>query len=140
MTDRAAQSVRVPQVADLQHGEARPFTFDDGEHEGRGFVMMLRDDQGQDGAHSEGDRGAAQLVAYRNRCAHVAFDLDMGTGQFWSSTLGRIYCRTHGACYEPRSGVCDRGPCVGRSLEAFVVERQGDDAIVRIPAEPPGAA
>ena len=126
-TPRVEQSLRVAEVASLEHGQARTFTFEDGGREGRGFVMALRARDGQ----------GTTLVAYRNRCAHVAFDLDMGTGEFWSSKLGRIYCRTHGACYEPRTGICDRGPCVGRRLEAFAVERDGDDAIVRIAGEPP---
>jgi nitrite reductase/ring-hydroxylating ferredoxin subunit len=126
---RAAQRITVPEVAGLAHGQARTFVFDDGGEEGRGFVMMLR---GADGTGEE-------LVAYRNRCAHVAFDLDMGTGEFWSSKLGRIYCRTHGACYEPRTGICDRGPCVGRRLEKLPVERAGPDAVVLVPAHPPEA-
>ncbi|MCH9688005.1 MAG: Rieske 2Fe-2S domain-containing protein [Deltaproteobacteria bacterium] len=119
------QEVRVPGVATLEHGQARTFVFEDGDYEGRGFVMALRDET------------ALTLVAYRNRCAHVSFDLDMGTGQFWSSKLSRIYCRTHGACYEPRTGVCDRGPCVGAALESFAVVRDGDDAIVSIGGRPP---
>jgi nitrite reductase/ring-hydroxylating ferredoxin subunit len=123
---RATQQIIVPDVASLHHGQARTFTFDDGEHEGRGFVLLLR---WPDGAGEE-------LVAYRNRCAHVAFDLDMGTGEFWSAKLGRIYCRTHGACYEPVTGICDRGPCVGRGLERFEVERRGGDAVVLVPAAP----
>lgn len=123
---RAAQRITVPDVAALAHGQARTFVFEDGGQEGRGFVMMLR---GSEGAGEE-------LVAYRNRCAHVAFDLDMGTGEFWSTKLGRIYCRTHGACYEPRTGICDRGPCVGRRLEKLAVEREGRDAVVFVPAEP----
>jgi nitrite reductase/ring-hydroxylating ferredoxin subunit len=122
---RAAQQIIVPDVASLDHGQARTFTFDDGEDLGRGFVLLLR---WPDGAGEE-------LVAYRNRCAHVAFDLDMGTGEFWSAKLGRIYCRTHGACYEPRTGICDRGPCVGRGLERFEVERRGGDAVVLVPAD-----
>ncbi len=117
------QRIVVRDVASLEHGEARGFTFDDGGCEGRGFVLMLR----EPGGDADGE-----LVAYRNRCAHVAFDLDMGTGEFWSRKLGRIYCRTHGACYEPRSGVCDRGPCVGGRLEAFTVERQGADVVVLV--------
>lgn len=123
---RAAQRIVVRDVAELGHGQARSFVFEDGGHEARGFVLMLRD----------GDGGHGELVAYRNRCAHVAFDLDMGTGQFWSAKLGRIYCRTHGACYEPRTGICDWGPCVGKGLEALTVEAQGADAVVSIPAEP----
>lgn len=130
---RPAQRVIVDGVAGLPHGQARTFTFDDGEHPARGFVLVLRDEQGGEGG------GEPQLHAYRNRCAHVSFDLDMGTEQFWSAKLGRIYCRTHGACYEPRSGVCDRGPCVGARLEKFEVELQGDAAVVLIPFESPSA-
>lgn len=122
---RAEQRIVVPDVGSLAHGQARTFAFDDGGHEGHGFVLMLRYEAG----------AAEELVAYRNRCAHVAFDLDMGTGEFWSAKLGRIYCRTHGACYEPRTGICDRGPCVGRGLERFEVERQGQDAVVLVPAQ-----
>ncbi|MCA9705587.1 MAG: Rieske 2Fe-2S domain-containing protein [Myxococcales bacterium] len=120
---RLAQRIEVADVASLAHGEARTFTFDDGEHEGRGFVLMLHEGEGP------------ELHAYRNRCAHVSFDLDMGTGEFFTAKLSRIYCRTHGACYEPRTGVCDRGPCVGARLEKFAVERRGDRAVVSIPAE-----
>lgn len=125
---RARQRILVPNVASLEHGQARTFVFEDGGYEGRGFVLALRE---------AGDAGP-ELVAYRNRCAHVAFDLDMGTGEFWSAKLGRIYCRTHGACYEPRTGICDRGPCVGRGLERFELERQGDDAVVLVPGDDAG--
>lgn len=124
----------MPDVASLAHGQARTFTFDDGEHEGRGFVLALRWPKDA-GPPVERVAERVELVAYRNRCAHVAFDLDMGTGEFWSAKLGRIYCRTHGACYEPRTGICDRGPCVGRGLERFEVEPQGQDAVVLVPAE-----
>ena len=122
---RAEQRILVPDVESLTHGQARTFAFDDGDHEGRGFVLALRFPGGP----------GLELVAYRNRCAHVAFDLDMGTGEFWSAKIGRIYCRTHGACYEPRTGICDRGPCVGRGLERFEVELRGPDAVVLVPAE-----
>ena len=84
---------------------------------------MLRDAQGQ-----------GSLVAYRNRCAHVPLDLDMGTGRFWAQKVDRIICRTHGACYVPATGLCDRGPCVGARLEAFAVRQDGSDAVVTIPA------
>ncbi len=120
------QRIVVADVAALEHGQAHGFEYEDAQgHPARGFVMMLLDE------------AEPTLVAYRNRCAHVSFDLDMGTGQFWSSKLHRIYCRTHGACYEPRTGVCDRGPCVGARLEPLSVERDGDDAIVRIAGTTP---
>ncbi|MEM7153392.1 MAG: Rieske 2Fe-2S domain-containing protein [Myxococcota bacterium] len=125
MAETAPQQVRVPEVDSLEHGDARTFAFADGEDEAQGFVMMLRDAQGQ-----------GSLVAYRNRCAHVPLDLDMGTGRFWAPKVDRIICRTHGACYVPATGLCDRGPCVGGRLEAFAVRQDGSDAVVTIPASP----
>jgi nitrite reductase/ring-hydroxylating ferredoxin subunit len=104
----------------LRPGEARRFDFErDGEHI-EGFVLAVE---------SAAFRGT---VAFRNRCAHVGFDLDMGTGVFWSSRVERIYCRTHGACFRPEDGICDAGPCLGLALERYAVEIVGDDAIVDV--------
>ena len=104
----------------LAHGEAQTFRFERDGETLEGFVMRLRGDE-FDG-----------VVAYRNRCAHVGFDLDMGTGRFWSAKLSRIYCMTHGACFRPTDGVCDAGPCLGEALEKFEAHLQGDDAIIKI--------
>jgi nitrite reductase/ring-hydroxylating ferredoxin subunit len=60
----------------------------------------------------------------------VGFDLDMGTGRFWSAKVERIYCMTHGACFRPHDGICDAGPCVGEALERFAVRLDGEDALV----------
>jgi nitrite reductase/ring-hydroxylating ferredoxin subunit len=109
--------VRVPGVASLEHGEARKFPYVRGEEVAEGFVLRVGE----------------ELVAYRNLCAHWHVDLDMGEGTFWSERMGRIYCKTHGAMYEPQSGICDRGPCVGGQLEKFGVRVEGDDALVSIP-------
>ena len=109
--------VRVPGVAGLEHGQARKFPYVLGNDVAEGFILRVGDD----------------LVAYRNLCAHWHVDLDMGEGKFWSERMGRIYCKTHGAMYEPHSGVCDRGPCVGERLEKFRVRLDGEDALVTIP-------
>ncbi len=112
--------VRVAEVDALAPGEAKTFSFDrDGERV-EAFVLRVP---------GEGD----VLVAYENRCAHVGLDLDMGTGRFWSPKTGRIYCMTHGARFEPLTGECDAGPCVGERLRALAVRRDGRDAVVAIP-------
>jgi nitrite reductase/ring-hydroxylating ferredoxin subunit len=109
--------VRVPRVGSLAHGEAITFPYlRDNEME-EGFVLRVGE----------------ELVAYRNLCAHWTVDLDMGEGKFWSTRFGRIHCQTHGALYEPTTGVCDAGPCVGGRLEKFEVRRDGADAVVTIP-------
>lgn len=111
------QRVRVEGAVHLEHGAAAKFAF---VREGRpleGFVLKFGD----------------ALVAYRNRCPHWTVDLDMGDGRFWSEKLQRIYCKTHGALFQPTTGLCDAGPCVGDRLEKFELEVDGDDAVVLVP-------
>ena len=127
MGELIAGHVRVAEVAALAPGEAKTFTFDRDGETVEAFVLRV---PGEDDV----------LVAYVNRCAHVAFDLDMGTGRFWSPKTGRIYCMTHGARYEPRTGECDAGPCVGARLTKLAVRRDGRDALVEIPAQGPETA
>ena len=55
--------------------------------------------------------------AYLNRCAHVPVELDWLEGAFFDDTGQYLVCATHGAMYEPQSGLCVDGPCKGRSLE-----------------------
>ena len=59
-------------------------------------------------------RHRGQAVAYLNRCAHVAMELDWVAGQFFDSDGEALLCATHGAAYDPASGRCLGGPCAGR--------------------------
>jgi nitrite reductase/ring-hydroxylating ferredoxin subunit len=109
--------VRVEDIVGLAHGQARVFHYvRDGQVE-QGFVLRVHE----------------RFVAYRNLCAHWHVDLDMGEGVFWSERLQRIQCRTHGAAYDPFSGVCELGPCVGARLSPLAFALDGDDAVVTVP-------
>lgn len=72
-------------------------------------------------------RFRGRLVAYLNRCAHVAMEMDWQPGHFFDPDAEFIVCSTHGALYDPASGACAGGPCAGRGglrkLEVF--ERDG---------------
>jgi len=59
--------------------------------------------------------------AYCNLCRHLPIPLDAGTGR-----LKQLVCSTHGATYDPRSGLCTRGPCAGQALHPLQVERRAD--------------
>ena len=108
--------LRIEGVASLAHGEARSFAFErEGETLG-GFVMRHGD----------------ALVAYVNRCPHWGVDLDMGSGRFYAAKVDRIVCCNHGALFQPRSGVCDMGPCAGQGLEPLAVRCEGPDAVVSV--------
>ena len=60
-----------------------------------------------------------QAFAYLNRCAHVPVELDWLEGAFFDDSGQYLVCATHGAMYEPNTGLCIDGPCRGRSLEAL---------------------
>lgn len=60
-------------------------------------------------------RGAAH--GYINQCAHMPVQMDWQEGEFFDLTRHMLICATHGAQYAPDTGVCELGPCVGKSLK-----------------------
>ena len=70
-------------------------------------------------------RGA--IYGYLNRCANVAMELDWQVGMFFDSEGQWLTCATHGALYEPHTGRCAGGPCLGRGglRRLTLVERDG---------------
>jgi nitrite reductase/ring-hydroxylating ferredoxin subunit len=66
-------------------------------------------------------RHAGQAHAYLNRCAHRLVELDWEEGQFFDYEKQHLVCATHGALYDPATGLCIAGPCRGASLVALAV-------------------
>lgn len=66
-----------------------------------------------------------QAVAYLNRCAHVAMEMDWRPNRFFDDTGRWLMCATHGAMYEPTTGACAGGPCRGGLSGIAVAERDG---------------
>lgn len=64
-------------------------------------------------------------VAYINRCAHVPAELDWQPGKFWDADKRYIICSVHGALYDPPSGQCVSGPCVGARLQPLPLKEEG---------------
>ncbi|NJD88021.1 MAG: Rieske 2Fe-2S domain-containing protein [Betaproteobacteria bacterium] len=60
--------------------------------------------------------------AFVNRCPHVGTELDWQPGEFFEETGLYLICSTHGAIFEPSTGLCVAGPCRGARLEAIAVE------------------
>lgn len=66
------------------------------------------------------------IRAFKNRCGHIAVNLDFKPGQFFDEDGNFLVCSTHGALYEPATGVCQGGPCFGVGLEPLsVIEQNG---------------
>lgn len=66
-----------------------------------------------------------QVVAYLNRCSHVAMEMDWRPNRFFDDTGRWLMCATHGAVYEPSTGDCAGGPCRGGLTRIPVIERDG---------------
>lgn len=71
-------------------------------------------------------RFQGQAVAYVNRCAHVAMEMDWRPGHFFDESGQWLMCATHGALYRPLDGQCVQGPCRGKQLIPIALsERDG---------------
>ena len=71
--------------------------------------------------------------AYVNRCPHAGTPLDQWPNEFLADDGHSLMCSTHGAVFDPRSGVCLEGPCPGARLDLLVVEKYGGSLVVRWP-------
>lgn len=82
---------------------------------------FLPDEDGQDRLFIVRHQGA--LHAWRNACPHIA-----GAPMAWKrhaylSPDGRqIMCHAHGARFEPDTGLCVQGPCLGQYLQRVNLE------------------
>lgn len=57
-----------------------------------------------------------QARAYLNVCAHVGLRLNGEKNSLFSRDGNYLYCHSHGATYDPETGLCIQGPCKGLSL------------------------
>lgn len=97
--------------------------------------------EGGDGVRFDVIRGGETLPAfvvrfngkprgYLNRCAHVAMELDWMPGKFFDSDRDVLVCSTHGALYDPESGLCVGGPCHGARLTPLAVAEQAGNVLL----------
>jgi len=77
------------------------------------------------------DQGS--FYAYVNRCRHMPTPLDFMRDQFLSDDCRHLMCYTHGALYEPATGLCIDGPCKGESLYRLPVRVDGGEVLVGCP-------
>jgi len=71
--------------------------------------------------------------AYVNRCRHMTTPLDFVRYQFFTEDRRHLICLTHGAIYEPDSGLCVDGPCKGLALYRLPVIVDQGEVVVGCP-------
>lgn len=97
--------LRLLLLRELKPGTTHKFQFKRGGRLREGFIARV----------------GRKVVAYENVCQHIALPLDYDDGQFFTQDGAHFICQTHGALYEPRTGLCVRGPCEGESLNPLKV-------------------
>jgi nitrite reductase/ring-hydroxylating ferredoxin subunit len=107
----------VGAVGEIEHGKSKKFTLRRGQ---RNLEVLL--------VNFEGGH-----FAYINRCPHTGITLDWVNNQFFSSDNRYLMCATHGAVFEPPTGECIWGPCVGLSLQSVPVEIEEGRIYARLP-------
>ncbi len=102
--------IKIAVAADIAEGTTVKFSFTRGDQSQEGFVARFK----------------GELYAYENICRHLPITLDYGDNRFFDTKGEVIMCQTHGAVYEPDTGLCTRGPCAGASLYTLeVIEEDG---------------
>jgi nitrite reductase/ring-hydroxylating ferredoxin subunit len=100
---------RVIASRELREGATATFQFERGGVKHEGFVARFQ----------------GKVVAYENVCRHLPIALDAGDGQFFDPERKHFFCQSHGAIYEPLTGLCVRGPCEGAKLKPVTVREHG---------------
>ena len=67
-------------------------------------------------------RNDGTVRGYVDRCPHAGLPLAQTLDDYMTPDGGLIHCSWHGALFEPSTGVCQGGPCIGQSLTAWPVE------------------
>ena len=72
-------------------------------------------------------RTGGQLRLYRDACPHQGVPMAWRKDAYLNGDATRVVCYAHGAQFEPDTGLCVLGPCLGESLQpvAFEVDAEG---------------
>ena len=76
-------------------------------------------------------RYEGKIRAYLNVCAHQGLRLNRDKNIFFNRDGNLLKCMSHGAMFEPDSGVCSWGPCEGLSLIALQVSEEDENIYYR---------
>jgi nitrite reductase/ring-hydroxylating ferredoxin subunit len=96
----------VALVGELAHGKSKKFKLRCGSNSVEAMLINFE----------------GEYFAYVNRCRHVGISLDWVDNQFFTEDSRYLICANHGATYEPKTGECVWGPCVGASLQGVQLE------------------
>ncbi len=77
------------------------------------------------------------IRAFLNECRHLPVPLDALRGEVLDPTGRWLMCRTHGALFRLRDGLCVEGPCEGLPLHPVPIFQDGDSVLILDPGPRP---
>ena len=81
-----------------------------------GTAVRFELDQGTHRIACFAIRYDGMVRAYVNSCPHARTELDWQPGEVFDDSGLYLICATHGAAFDPASGLCVSGPCRGDRL------------------------
>jgi nitrite reductase/ring-hydroxylating ferredoxin subunit len=116
-TKKEAKRKLVGEVGDLTSGMTKKFTLSNGKYSVEGMLLNYH----------------GCLYAYVNRCPHIGISLDWVDNQFFTIDGRYLMCANHGATFEPTTGECIWGPCVGAALQSVPLAMEDEKIFVQYP-------
>lgn len=107
----------VGKVGELAPGMTKKFALSNGKYSVEGLLLNYQ----------------GTLHAYMNRCPHIGISLDWVDNQFFTIDGRYLMCANHGATFEPATGECIWGPCVGATLQNVPLELEGEKIFAQYP-------
>jgi nitrite reductase/ring-hydroxylating ferredoxin subunit len=107
----------VAQLDAIEEPGARDFSGNDPDWPFRGLIVRWR----------------GEVFAYANSCAHLGHPLNLAPGRFFDAGNKLLLCSSHGAMFEPDTGACVKGPCLGKQLIELSCRVDGNDIYVCAP-------
>ena len=90
-------------LSDIPDPGTREFSLTVGEWPVPGFLVRYHD----------------EVRAFLNRCPHAGHLLNWRADGFFAPESELLLCTSHGARFNPLTGLCVEGPCIGSSLQAI---------------------
>ena len=108
---------QVANMHEIEEPGAMEFRVGDGDWPFKGIVL----------------RWEGAVYAYANACAHLGHPLNFAPDRFFTPDQKFLLCGSHGAMFEPDTGLCIGGPCLGATLRALDCRVKGNLIFVRAP-------
>jgi nitrite reductase/ring-hydroxylating ferredoxin subunit len=119
--DATPANIKLCRLHDIDDGRARNFVLQMRAGRFHGFVV----------------RREERVFGYLDRCPHAGMPLAQKLDDYLIPDGSLIACSWHGALFNPDTGLCVGGPCVGQKLSGWPVHVE--DGWIKTGAVPPAA-